>query len=712
MDTKWKNIDESKEQEKQVQKKERLLVPFLSWFSLIGGLSLLAGICLLFLINADWQEFLDTFQTDVYLTEQFASETNTLLQSACEQFDRLDKVMLPESESQEYPKIKENCVLEDRFEDASPKILYYNPQNQYAYSTDNVGSELRLDTAYNLFETYHVQASESNASSLIFFYDGSNMFRYVKDGTEQEPGSLYYNALLDSVARKGRYGTYHAIFDGAENGILLFYVEVDDIYSYVNIERQWTKLRIAYHAMIICAIVSVVFILIGLFARKSRKQFVERIMQTTGSFYSEVKLIAAFIAFALFMLSGEELGWRGFPEGLFMYALFFASYWCLWYFLMDLIVHRKTYLRHTAIVSMIGSIWKYTSRLAQGKPFKKQMMIKLIVFLLIECFFAFVIAMLMAMGGGYCFSLAFFLSLFSIALAVAYAVLFERTLHDYSAVLDQIAAMHRGTASAPLVLKETSVLYPTAVQLGDLQSGMNRTMEHMLRSERMKIELITNVSHDLKTPLTSIISYINLLANMELMPEEANDYVKVVSQKAQRLHRMTNDLFDISKVESGNMNLNREQIDMADHLRQTLAELGEKIENSNLDFKISIPSESVTIYADGEKLYRIFENLIVNALKYSMEHTRVYLRIMILDKEAAFEIKNIASYEMQFDADEITARFTRGDESRTEEGSGLGLAICKSFAQSLGGKFKVELDGDLFKATVTFPLYYELTDQQ
>lgn len=240
-----------------------------------------------------------------------------------------------------------------------------------------------------------------------------------------------------------------------------------------------------------------------------------------------------------------------------------------------------------------------------------------------------------------------------------------------------------------------------ADNINTIGDGLQKSLENEVRAERMKSELITNVSHDLKTPLTSIISYADLLSKQTLDPYEANDYVKIIQQKGERLKQLTNDLFDISKVQSGNEEFNIEDIDICLLVQQAMAELEERIQKSGLVFKVTSSEKEIFVRADGKKLSRVFENLFVNCIKYSMKNTRVYIDITE-NSTVTVEIKNIASYEMNFDENEITERFVRGDESRSSEGSGLGLAIVKSYVEGCGGSVRISKDGDLFKVILTF----------
>ena len=237
-----------------------------------------------------------------------------------------------------------------------------------------------------------------------------------------------------------------------------------------------------------------------------------------------------------------------------------------------------------------------------------------------------------------------------------------------------------------------------------LNKGLEESLEEQMKSERMKIALITNVSHDLKTPLTSIISYVDLLSKEEGLTDTANDYVKILQNKSDRLKNIVTDLFELAKSTSGNIAIEEECIDLKRLIEQTLADMEDKINDSDLQFKTALPDEPIMIKSDGKKLYRVFQNIIDNALKYSLKHTRVYINLIKIDQRAMISIKNIAAYEMNFTQEEILQRFYRGDQSRSTDGSGLGLSIAESFANNCGGKLEVEIDGDVFKVMIAFHL--------
>lgn len=280
-----------------------------------------------------------------------------------------------------------------------------------------------------------------------------------------------------------------------------------------------------------------------------------------------------------------------------------------------------------------------------------------------------------------------------------------RRIHGLERIVDALHRMRGGDLNFRLTDMPEGVFAEMAEDLGSLGDGMQAAVQNEIRAERMKSELITNVSHDLKTPLTSILSYSDLLLQLELTPEEANDYAKIIHQKSLRLKNLTSDLFDISKVQSGVEQMNCERLDAATLVRQALAEQEKAIQASGLALKVTLPEKELPIRADGRKMSRVLENLIGNCVKYSLHGTRVFISLAECDGQAVLEVKNTANYEMDFAADEITERFVRGDAARSTEGSGLGLAIAKSYTEACGGAFEVTVDGDLFKVRISFPVY-------
>ena len=241
------------------------------------------------------------------------------------------------------------------------------------------------------------------------------------------------------------------------------------------------------------------------------------------------------------------------------------------------------------------------------------------------------------------------------------------------------------------------VLKRMAEYINDIAGGFTNAIEQSLKSERLKTELITNVSHDIKTPLTSIINYVDLLKKEDINDAKIEQYIAILDKKSQRLKKLIEDLVEASKVSSGNVKLNIERINLKELLNQAIGEFEDRFQKKNLKIDLDIPKTDIIIEADNRYMYRIIDNLFSNISKYAMENTRVYIRLQKSDKFIEVEMKNISATRLNISADELMQRFVRGDKSRYTEGSGLGLSIAESLTEMQGGSFKISIDGDLFK---------------
>jgi signal transduction histidine kinase len=252
------------------------------------------------------------------------------------------------------------------------------------------------------------------------------------------------------------------------------------------------------------------------------------------------------------------------------------------------------------------------------------------------------------------------------------------------------------------IKEDLKVFEPLKDELQKIQKGFKNAVDEEVKSQRMKTDLISNVSHDLKTPLTSIITYIDLLKDENISEENRKLYLDTLDRKSQRLKNLIEDLFEVSKATSKNVQLNILNVDIVSLMKQTQFELSDKIEESSLKFKWNFPENKVIVPLDSQKTFRVFENLLINIVKYSMPNSRVFIDIVDGNEEVYVTLKNMSANEIDFTSEEIVERFARGDKSRNTEGSGLGLAIAKSFVELQGGNLNVEIDGDLFKVTLKF----------
>ena len=284
-------------------------------------------------------------------------------------------------------------------------------------------------------------------------------------------------------------------------------------------------------------------------------------------------------------------------------------------------------------------------------------------------------------------------------------ILLRQAVEKYR-IMEGVKRIKEGALDAKIDLEEihgeNRVL---AENINNIGTGLEFAVEESTKNERMKADLITNVSHDIKTPLTSIVNYVNLLKHEKIENERVQGYIRILDEKAARMKQLIEDLVEASKVSSGNVKLDMQTIDLVEMVYQTAGEFDDKFESKGLTIVTKMPNTPVYICADGRQLYRVIENLYNNVSKYAMENTRVYVEISAKDERVVFSIKNVSEKSLALEnsqAGDLTERFTRGDSSRTTEGSGLGLSIAKNLTYLMGGTFDISVDGDLFKATLVF----------
>lgn len=293
----------------------------------------------------------------------------------------------------------------------------------------------------------------------------------------------------------------------------------------------------------------------------------------------------------------------------------------------------------------------------------------------------------------------FGLLVYSIVLFFLLRRIYDDMQGKYQILLGAAGKMAEGNLDVEMK-GELGVFEPLRGEMYKIRNGFKLAVEEEVKSRSMKTELITNVSHDLKTPLTAIITYVNLLKDENITPEQRTDYIEVLDRKSMRLKSLIEDLFEISKANSDNVTLNLVEVDIASLMKQVRLELDDKLSDSGIDFRWNIPAEKVLLTLDSEKTYRIFENLLVNIIKYALPGSRAYIEIEEQEENVTVSMKNISAAEICLSGSEITERFVRGDASRNTEGSGLGLAIAKSFTEIQGGTMELSIEADLFKVVL------------
>jgi signal transduction histidine kinase len=350
--------------------------------------------------------------------------------------------------------------------------------------------------------------------------------------------------------------------------------------------------------------------------------------------------------------------------------------------ILSLVKHIKnrTFFKHTLIYQLISILVRFVSNVYDSGNVGVK-------------------TVLIVIGYPVLIALTFFMFPITIGIAAWFAL---KKVKSFKAIKDGVERIKDGDLNHSIDVGGKGEFARLAANINSITDGLKNAVDSELKSERLKAELITNVSHDIRTPLTSIITYVDLLKK-EKDPAKTEGYIEVLDQKSKRLKILTDDLFDAAKASSGNIPVQFERIDIVSLITQGLGEVSDKIEALDLEFRPHFPKEKVHIVADGKLMWRSIENLLSNIFKYALRGSRVYIDIEDLGNEILLTFKNISAYELNISADELMERFKRGDESRSSQGSGLGLSIAKSLIDLQKGKFMIQIDGDLFKAMIYMP---------
>lgn len=454
---------------------------------------------------------------------------------------------------------------------------------------------------------------------------------------------------------------------------------------------------------VVCLLITAIALVFAF--RGDRKQFEQDLSHVLGKIWVEVKFLA--VAGTAFLVWNLQNGWIS----------LLAAVLGVYLLSLDVGVNRS-YFRRNFVNSILNTI-----NSKKGKSLYEYRAIRRLystvsivsgIFLFgifLFSLLSFSVANDMITSKNLQFILGLIITFFSLAGIIGavswYAISTKKDLRDLSHIMAQVEKMYAGNLRAVNHVPPTSNFYDLAMQMNMIRTGIQKAVDEGIKADKTKVELITNVSHDIKTPLTSIITYVELLKQDKELPPHLRDYVVTVSEKANRLSHIVQDVFEVSKAATGNISLNMETLDLTKLLQQVFAEMEQTISNSPFTWRIDIPETALPISADGQKLYRVFQNLIRNCFQYALEGTRAYVTLKENMGTAEVMIRNISKSELEPSAAEyLTGRFVRGDQTRTSEGSGLGLSIAKSFTEACGGKLSLHTDGDIFQVTVQFPLVY------
>lgn len=453
-----------------------------------------------------------------------------------------------------------------------------------------------------------------------------------------------------------------------------------------------TNQRIFYGVLVVGVLAAVAFVLLW---RRNRENFrYEKAEQKYNMYPIDVRLALFFISIYVAILSAREI---------IQYVLYYKGY--------DLIILTPiiaitftacTLYQWTWLRAGIGHVdWKRSlifswGRSLEGFFLNRTIAVQTLIMLIVIFFWGFGTMMLFPVPEAILIWIPA-----TILIGIPVLVFLLSRMSYLNRVIVKTEEMAKGVLRGELEVKGKSPVAHHAANLNQLRDRIKSSHSEQAKSERLKTELITNVSHDLRTPLTSIITYTDLLKNPSITDEERASYIAILDKKSMRLKTLIEDLFEVSKMATGNIELVKQKVDLTQLLQQAIAEHQEEIDKSELDYRVAIGTKPIMSYVDGQKWWRVLDNLIINTLKYALPNTRVYINLDQVDGEAVFVIKNIAKYELGNDISELTERFKRADTSRHTDGSGLGLAIAQSIVDLHGGSLRMEVDGDLFKVTVT-----------
>lgn len=364
---------------------------------------------------------------------------------------------------------------------------------------------------------------------------------------------------------------------------------------------------------------------------------------------------------------------------------------------------RHEFIKHTLLYTILSWMWRIVKGALNAGPLALKTVLLFCGYALLSAILVTGMNLSAVNGNGTGAGFLFLLYLAITAAALVYLLVKAAAM---GALLKGTEQIKQGNVSYRIAAAGGAHLAALAGSINNIAEGLNSAVESRVKSERMKTELVTNVSHDLRTPLTSIITYVDLLKAEGPASENAAKYIDILDGKAKRLKALTDDLFEAAKAASGSITPKLEVLDVNELLTQGLGELADRISESSLDIRRSLPKEPLRIMADGRLLWRVMENLLSNVFKYALPHSRVYIDAGRSGGRVSIAVKNISAFELNMPPEELMERFARGDQSRTSDGSGLGLAIARSLIELQGGNFKIEIDGDLFKAIISFPEFH------
>ena len=638
----------------------------------------------------------ENYRNDKYNEESFSNLT----------YEEQQKIL-----SEEKEKITEKYTLND---EEMKEYILNRKVNSASDLNNKIKSYVNLNfRAYDKLKDIWIGGEKIDSNNIIknskYFkeinidYNGNVIEKIYVDGKEIN------NNIISKLIYYNKY-SYHTYYDRYEpNNIYAYdYNEKQSISIYIWMPQEIKKGDVVYENLkkveininrfylscgsFIMFIILAILCLVSLSKNKSKINIIEDIVNKIKVWPIEAKVGIGILGWISWNTTYIYYNANNYIRRLNLISVIWTSLALLIYYVLIRVIIINYNERNLFKKNITIKCWNYLSEIMTRSSLIKTFLIMSGLYVISGLLLFVVSAILNIFPIGI---------LIGIILTIIYIVIFIKELIYLDKIIIGSKAATEGKLNCNIEEKGRGHLRELAHDINNIRDGLRKSIESEIKSENMKTELITNVSHDLKTPLTSIINYIDLLKRENIESETAKDYINILDKKSQRLKVLIDDLFEASKATSGAMELNITKIDIVQLLKQSLGENDERFKNSNLSVKLDIPDTKIFINGDGQRLYRVFENLISNIVKYSLSNTRVYIQMYVDDENNVVIImRNISAYELDFCANEITNRFKRGDSSRSTEGSGLGLAIAKSIVELHGGKFNIEVDGDLFKSII------------
>ena len=601
-----------------------------------------------------------------------------------------------------YPDYKQQAIQDQlyEYEDAIKELERYT-DFYYCLVNTRTGNEVSNREAEEIENLKINSFLDGRYTKGKVVYDTEYYYNYTDEG--KLVNYFYYDNYLDSVSRillNSRYTLYAGVSDDVETGNGVFAKQYQAFES-----RRLNAPRAVMAAAVgaILMIIGTVYLVIT--AGKTSKNSEVTLIAVDYVFNDISTLIFLAVAYVSYILARRMIESIYYMNGEWLIML--KGFICL-LFMIDVVVlinyltcmSRQIKKRRLFSNTVVGYFIRWVASFFKESTFRIWIILCLIMYAVINCLLMFVA----------CKSYSSIPIIILIIFDLAGIFFAARALTSIKKIMVAVKETSEGNFDKKVNPDEISpALKNFATDVSNMQNGLKQAVGRAVKGEKMKTELITNVSHDLKTPLTSIITYVDLLKREELNNEKAENYVAILDEKTNRLKQLIEDLVEASKASSGNLAVTKNKINLRELIEQALGEFEERIEKSDLEFKINA-TEDVYIYADGRHMWRIAENLITNALKYAMPKTRVFIDIFSTERDGVLTIKNVSAIPIDnVDLKSLTERFVRGDASRTTEGAGLGLSITQSLSEIQDGRLEITADGDVFKATVKIPLFTDNT---